>query len=85
MGKGNPESADVFIARESRVFIADKLSETNKKQFDSLGAEWLELRSPNGYRKFEEILTVLKIPHTVFDYENLDGMIDEVLDDIFSA
>lgn len=83
MGKGNPESADVFIARESKVFIADKLSEKNKTQFDSLDAQWLELRSPNGYRKFEEILTVLEIPCTAFDYENLDEMIDEALDDIF--
>ncbi len=31
MGKGNPESADVVIGRDSKVFIADKLSDTNKK------------------------------------------------------
>lgn len=31
MGKGNPESADAAIARGSRVFVADKLSDTNKK------------------------------------------------------
>ena len=24
MGKGNPESADAFIARESNIFVADK-------------------------------------------------------------
>ncbi|MBI5682045.1 MAG: CfrBI family restriction endonuclease [Deltaproteobacteria bacterium] len=33
MGKCNPESADAVIARDSKVFIADKLSETNKRQF----------------------------------------------------
>ncbi len=32
MGKGNPESADVVIARDSDVFIADTLSEQNKIQ-----------------------------------------------------
>lgn len=30
MGKGNPESADTVIARGSRFFVADKLSDTNK-------------------------------------------------------
>ena len=30
MGKGNPESADAVIARDSKIFIADKLSDTNK-------------------------------------------------------
>lgn len=45
MGRGNPESADAVIARDSKVFIADKLSDTNKRQLDSLGVEWVELRS----------------------------------------
>ena len=36
MGRGNPESADAVIARDSKVFIADKLSETNKKQLNRL-------------------------------------------------
>ena len=30
MGKGNHESADAVIARDSKVFVADKLSETIK-------------------------------------------------------
>lgn len=33
MGKGNPESADVVIARDSAVFIADKLSDLNKIRY----------------------------------------------------
>lgn len=50
MGIGNPESADAVIARDSRVFIADKLSITNKKQLDSvLNIEWVELRSKEGF------------------------------------
>lgn len=36
MGKGNPESADAVIARDSKVFVADKLSDLNKKQLDTL-------------------------------------------------
>jgi DNA-dependent RNA polymerase auxiliary subunit epsilon len=63
MGKGNPESADAVIARDSKVFIADKLSETNKKQLTSREIYWIELRSDNGYAKFEDVLTELKIPH----------------------
>ena len=54
MGKGNPESADAFIARESNVFIADKLSVTNKKQFESHNAHWVELRSDLGFLRFEK-------------------------------
>lgn len=32
MGKGNPEVADAIFARQSAVFIADKLSDMNKSQ-----------------------------------------------------
>ena len=64
MGKGNPESADAVIARDSKVFVADKLSETNKKQLDSLGVEWVELRDKElGFKRFEKVLENLKIPH----------------------
>lgn len=51
MGKGNPESADAVIARDNRVFVADKLSDLNKSQLTSLGLEWVELRDTNGYFK----------------------------------
>ena len=44
MGKGNPESADAVIARDSHIFIADTLSEQNKKQLKALGIEFLELK-----------------------------------------
>jgi len=63
MGKGNPESADAFIARDSKVFIADKLSDTNKKQLSSREVEWVELRVENGFKKFATVLDNLKIPH----------------------
>lgn len=64
MGKGNPESADAVIARDSSVFVADKLSGQNKSQLNSLGVNWVELRGGEGVNKFGDVLTQLKIPHT---------------------
>ena len=64
MGRGNPESADAVIARDSKVFVADKLSNTNKKQLSSLKVEWVELRSDRGFERFGVVLNNLKIPHT---------------------
>lgn len=63
MGKGNPESADAVIARDSKVFVADKLSDTNKKQLNKLGVQWVELRTSNGFERFREVLDNLEIPH----------------------
>jgi hypothetical protein len=78
MSKGNPESADAFIARGSHLLVANKLSDTNKKQFNSRGCEWVELRSDNGYKRFAKVLQNLRIPYTDFD-----GDIDQKLDEIF--
>lgn len=66
MGRGNPESADAVIARDSKVFVADKLSDTNKKQLTSLDVEWVELRSKNGYQRFGKVLSNLGIKHKKF-------------------
>ena len=79
MGKGNPESADAVIARDSKVFVADKLSDTNKKQLDKLKVEWVELRNENGYTRFKKILENLNIPHTDFK-----GNVNEKLTGIFN-
>jgi hypothetical protein len=78
MGKGNPESADAVIARDSTVFVADKLSDLNKTQLDSLQVNWVELRDNNGYQRFEKVLSNLNIP-----YKKLDGDIDKNLAVIF--
>lgn len=80
MGRGNPESADSVIARDSKVFIADKLSDTNKKQLNSRKVQWVELRSADGFRKFETVLEHLKIPH-----ERLLGNIDRKLEAVFKT
>lgn len=78
MGKGNPESADSVIARDSKVFVADKLSDTNKKQLDSLKVEWVELRNREGYKRFRKVLENLKIPHKRFS-----GDVNKKLQGIF--
>ena len=82
IGKGNPESADAVIARGSKVFVADKLSDTNKKQLNHLKIEWVELRSNHGFRRFKTVLENLGIPHGELDEENLESNIDSILEEV---
>ena len=82
MGRGNPESADAVIARDSKVFVADKLSDTNKKQLNSRRVEWVELRSDGGFKRFETVLEHLKIPHEKLP-ENIDRKLEIVFKGIF--
>ncbi len=64
MGKGNPESADATIARDSNIFIADTLSEQNCAQLSSRGVEYLVLRNnKSSINDFVKILDKLNIPH----------------------
>lgn len=81
MGRGNPESADAVIARGSKVFIADKLSETNKRQLDNLGVEWVELRDTGGFRRFERVLDNLKIPHSDL-VNNFDVKLEKIFGEL---
>ena len=82
MGKGNPESADATIARDSDVFVADKLSDLNKQQLTQRGVRWIELRSPNGYNKFEAILEELNIPHNQVQGD-VNERLEEILNELF--
>lgn len=82
MGKGNPESADAVIARDSKVFVADKLSDMNKRQLNSLKVFWVELRSENGFQKFAEVLDNLNISHGEMlevSEENLEEIFAEII------
>jgi hypothetical protein len=82
MGKGNPESADAFYARDSQVFIADKLSDLNKRQLDGSKVHWVELRSENGFKRFGTVLKSLNIPHQdlAADFDrNLDVILKNVV------
>ncbi len=64
MGRGNPESADVIYARDTKFFIADTLSEQNKRQFESNNIPYLEMKGNDKVIEcFEKILTELNIPH----------------------
>ncbi|MFH0733990.1 MAG: CfrBI family restriction endonuclease [bacterium] len=82
MGKGNPESADAVIARDSKVFVADKLSDTNKKQLKSRGVEWVELRNEKGFERFQKVLENLKIPHNLLS-NNIDSELNKIFTEIF--
>ena len=65
MGRGNPESADAVIARDSDIFVADTLSEQNKKQLEQRGVFWLELKNhstENILNQLKNILQKLDIP-----------------------
>ncbi|MDR1911820.1 MAG: CfrBI family restriction endonuclease [Helicobacteraceae bacterium] len=83
MGKGNPESADAILARNSDIFIADTLSQQNKNQCEQSGVMWVALREKNGFRRFKTILEKLDIPHQ--DYcGNLDVDLPIILDELFA-
>lgn len=79
MGKGNPESADVILARDTDVFVADTLSEQNKAQCEQLNVKWVACKDPEGFKRFGQVLTELGIPH-----QNYNGNLDEDLPIIFT-
>jgi hypothetical protein len=81
MGRGNPESADAIFARESNVFVADKLSDLNKREAERLNVKWVELRDENGYKRFGIVLEQLGIPHSEFK-GNLDDHLDRILSEL---
>ena len=62
MGRGNPESADSTFSRRSKVFVADKLSGTNKRQLDEWKILWVELHASDRFARFEAVLRELQIP-----------------------
>ncbi len=65
MGKGNPESADATIARDSHIFVADTLSEQNCNQLKARGVKYLILKgNKNPIDEFKTILRELDIPFT---------------------
>ena len=80
MGKGNPESADAVYARNSRVLVANTLSDLNKEQMDTNGIFWVELKNTDDYKRFEDVLNALSIPCKPFT-----GDLQDALDKILPA
>lgn len=81
MGKGNPESADAVVARNTQIFVADKLSDLNKRQLDMLGIEWIELRQPQGYRRFLQVLQRKEVPCSDFEGD-IESRLNVVLEQL---
>ncbi len=63
MGRGNPEGADVTFARDSSVFIASELSDTNITQLDNQCVEWVQLRGDFEFIRFGTVLENLDVPY----------------------
>lgn len=64
MGKGNPESADATIARNSELFVADTLSEQNCRQLEDRGVRYLILKDNTDILgDFKKILSDLNVPY----------------------
>ncbi|MCM1534195.1 MAG: CfrBI family restriction endonuclease [Corallococcus sp.] len=64
MGKGNSESADATIARDTDIFVADTLSDQNRRQLESRGIKYLSLKGQtDSVDKFKRILNELDIPY----------------------
>jgi len=82
MGKGNPESADAIFARQPAIFLADKLSDKNKKQAEMLNVQWIELRNKGGYKRFQEVLNALNVPNSDLNGD-LNTRLDEILKEIY--
>jgi len=82
MGQGNPESGDAIFAREPDIFLADKLGPKNIKQAVKYGIQWVELRSVNGYKKFQTVLEALNVPHSDLT-EDFSTRLEAVLKEIY--
>ena len=79
-GKGNPESSDFAIARLSNVLVGRTLSPKMKNELDSKNILWVELRTEDGWKKFEKILNELSIPCKPYpDHRDLQEDVDEIL------
>jgi len=83
MGKGNPESADAIIARDTDIFVADTLSALNKQQLAQRNCHWVELRASAGYQKILDIFTKLDIPCADFSGD-LDSALDTIIPAVFA-
>jgi len=71
------------IARDTNVFVADKLSDQNKSQLKQLNVEWVEMRNTVGYKRFKIVLEKFGIPHAELGDIDIEKRMDEIFDEIF--
>ena len=78
-GKGNPESSDSAFRRYNHILIGNTISNKMKQQMDNAKIFWVELRSENGYKKFEKLLNELSVPCKPYpDHRDLQEDVDEI-------
>ena len=83
MGKGNPESADGAMARNVKIFIADKLSKQNKNELDKRNIFWIAMADGNTLQQFSDCLDKINIPHHKWDAKNnISKVILKFLDEL---
>jgi len=86
MGKGNPESFDSALARNTNIYISNKISDLGKKELTKMDISWLELQNNDSIiNDFGKILQKFDIPFTPYegDYRDiLDEVLNKVLDDL---
>ncbi|MFW9971909.1 MAG: CfrBI family restriction endonuclease [Candidatus Odinarchaeota archaeon] len=86
MGKGNPESADAAMARYTHIFIANKISDTQKAELKENKILWIETQGNNKLLEdFSKILKELEIPNSPFNgkyTEHIDEYLDPILDEL---
>lgn len=83
-GKGNPEAPDSIFARDGKVLVGDTVSDTMKQEMENNNILWVELRTQEGYKRFEEVLNELSIPCKPYRgnfQEDLENILTKILSD----
>ena len=81
MGRGNPESAKAVHAQESRLLVADHLSEQAVETLNRAGIEWVRLAEQGGYRRFGRVLDRFNIARREpVDLSQLDEIIERAIE-----
>lgn len=81
MGRGNPESAKAVHAQESRLLVADHLSEQAVETLDRARIEWVRLAEQGGYRRFGRVLDRFNIARREpADLNQLDEIIERAIE-----
>jgi len=66
------------------MLYSDSCVLTFLSNLDGLKVNWIELRSENGYQRFEKALINLGIPYNRFSGD-IDKKLTEIFDKIFSS